>query len=118
MARAARGRARPAHEARRHGRSSAAWAAAGSTLLPSLPADRRQELADSLGAGGAHVAGRVRVAVEDAYVSALNNRLRIAAVVALLGAVLSWLLIADRVTAPAGAPASAPAVAERALETA
>ena len=70
-------------------------------LLPGLPADRRSALADSLGAGGAQVGGRVGLAVQDAYVYALNNGLRIAAVVALLGAVLSWLLIADRVAAPA-----------------
>jgi EmrB/QacA subfamily drug resistance transporter len=87
-------------------------------LLPAVPAGRRQELADSLGAGGAQVGGRVGVAVEDAYVYALNNGLRIAAVVALLGAVLSWLLIADGVTAPADDPAHAPADAEPALETA
>jgi EmrB/QacA subfamily drug resistance transporter len=87
-------------------------------LLPGLPADRRSALADSLGAGGAQVGGRVGLAVQDAYVYALNNGLRIAAVVALLGAVLSWLLIADRVTAPAEDHAPAPAEAERALEAA
>jgi EmrB/QacA subfamily drug resistance transporter len=79
-------------------------------LLPSLPAGRRAELADSLGAGGGQIGGRVGAAVQDAFVAALNDGLRIAAVVTALGAVLAWVLIADRVAAPAeagaeGAPA-------------
>jgi hypothetical protein len=64
------------------------------------------------------VGGRAGLAVQDAYVYALNNGLRIAAVVALLGAVFSWLLIADRFTAHVEAPAPARADAERAFETA
>jgi MFS family permease len=87
-------------------------------LVPGLPADRRAALADSLGAGGAQVGGRAGLAVQDAHVYALNNGLRIAAVVALLGAVFSWLLIADRFTAHVEAPAPARADAERAFETA
>ena len=75
-------------------------------LLPAVPAAQRQELADSLGAGGARVGGQVGDAVNQAFVYALNNGLRIGAAVAVLGAVLAWLLIADRAEAPAevGAP--------------
>jgi len=71
-------------------------------LLPNLPEGARSKLADSLGAGGAHVSGPVGDAVKNAYVFALNDGLRIAAVVAALGALLTWLLIADK---PAPAPA-------------
>ncbi|MEA2253860.1 MAG: hypothetical protein QOG70_4102, partial [Solirubrobacteraceae bacterium] len=89
-------------------------------LLPALPADRRQALADGLGAGGGRIGGQIGAAVQEAYVYALNDGLRIAAVVALLGAVLSWWLIADRAQAPAEAGAegavAAPAEAEKVLE--
>jgi EmrB/QacA subfamily drug resistance transporter len=65
-------------------------------LLPQLPEAARSKLADSLGAGGAQVGGDVGTAVQDAFVYALNNGLRIAAVVSALGALLTWLLIADK----------------------
>jgi EmrB/QacA subfamily drug resistance transporter len=74
-------------------------------LLPNLPESARSKLADSLGAGGVHVSGPVGDAIQNAYVFALNDGLRIAAVVAAFGALLTWLLIADK-------PAPAPAVAE------
>ena len=73
-------------------------------LLPTVPADRRAALADSLGAGGARVGGDVGAAVQQAYVYALNSGLRLAAAVTVLGALLTWMLIADR---PAPAPATA-----------
>jgi EmrB/QacA subfamily drug resistance transporter len=76
-------------------------------LLPSLPPDRRAALADSLGAGGARVGGDVGAAVQEAYVYALNSGLRLAAVVTVLGALLTWILIADR-PAPAMAAEAAP----------
>ena len=76
------------------------------SLLPNLSESARSKLADSLGAGGAQVDGRVGDAVQDAYVYALNNGLRIAAVVAALGALLTWMLIADK---PAPAEATEPA---------
>jgi EmrB/QacA subfamily drug resistance transporter len=84
-------------------------------LLPAVPQDRRQALADSLGTGGARVNGGVGHAVEQAYVYALNNGLRIGAAVTVLGALLAWLLIADRVQAPATATADRPAEPEREL---
>jgi EmrB/QacA subfamily drug resistance transporter len=75
-------------------------------LLPSLPAAQREKLADALGAGGAQATGEAGRAVQDAFVYALNNGLRIAAVVTALGALVTWLLIADK---PAAAPATEPA---------
>jgi EmrB/QacA subfamily drug resistance transporter len=78
--------------------------------LPNVPDARRHALAESLGAGGAHVGGRVGDAVQQAFVYALNTGLRIGAAVTVLGALLAWLLIADRAEAPAEAGAeSAPA---------
>jgi EmrB/QacA subfamily drug resistance transporter len=76
--------------------------------LPNLPEAQRSKLADSLGAGGAQVGGQVGAAVQDAYVYALNNGLRIAAVVTVVGALLTWVLIADK-PAPAEAEATEPA---------
>jgi len=75
------------------------------SLLPNLPESARSKLADSLGAGGAQVGGQVGTAVQDAYVYALNNGLRIAAVIAALGALVTWMLIADK-PAPAEVPAT------------
>jgi hypothetical protein len=69
-------------------------------LLPAVPEGRRQELAESLGAGGTWVGGRVGDAVQQAFVHALNSGLRIGAAVTVLGALLAWLLIADRAVAP------------------
>src|SRR4051812_5657072 len=77
-------------------------------LLPNLPESARSKLADSLGAGGAQVSGQAGAAVQDAYVYALNNGLRIAAVVSAVGALVTWLLIADK---PAVAPAAAEEIA-------
>jgi EmrB/QacA subfamily drug resistance transporter len=75
-------------------------------LLPNVPEDQRAKLADALGAGGAQVGGRAGAAVQDAFVYALNSGLRLAAIVTVLGALLTWMLIADR---PAPAPAAEPA---------
>jgi EmrB/QacA subfamily drug resistance transporter len=69
-------------------------------LLPAVPDDRRHDLAESLGAGGARVGGQVGDAVQQAFVYALNSGLRIGAAVCVLGALLAWLLIADRAVAP------------------
>jgi len=74
-------------------------------LLPAVPDGRRHDLAESLGAGGGHVGGQVGDAVQQAFVYALNTGLRIGAAVTVLGALLAWLLIADRAEAPAEARA-------------
>jgi EmrB/QacA subfamily drug resistance transporter len=77
-------------------------------LLPTMPAGQRQQLADSLGAGGnTQVAGPVGDAVRQAYVYALNDGLRIGAAVAVVGALVAWMLIADRAEAPAEVGAEA-----------
>jgi EmrB/QacA subfamily drug resistance transporter len=71
-------------------------------LLPGLPAGRRERIAESLGAGAASdVPERVRAAAEEAFVSALNTGLRLAALLAVVGAGVAWVLIA------AGSAASA-----------
>jgi EmrB/QacA subfamily drug resistance transporter len=70
-------------------------------LLPATPDGTRQKLADGLGGGGARAGGQVGDAVNQAFVYALNDGLRIGAAVAVLGALLAWLLIADRAEAPA-----------------
>ena len=74
-------------------------------LLPALPAGRRAELAESLGTGGAGVGGGVRSAIDQAYVYALNDGLRLASVAAAIGAVAAWLLISPMVARPAAAAA-------------
>src|SRR4051812_26337105 len=81
-------------------------------LLPSLPAARRADLAESLGAGGARVGGAVGRAVQEAYVSALNSGLRLGAAVALFGALVAWALIAPGVPARCAAPVVARPAAE------
>jgi EmrB/QacA subfamily drug resistance transporter len=75
-------------------------------LLPSLPEAQRDRLADALGAGGARAGGAAGDAVRDAFVYALNSGLRIAALVTVLGALVTWMLIADR---PAPVEAAEPA---------
>ncbi|WP_445151425.1 MFS transporter [Baekduia sp. Peel2402] len=62
--------------------------------LPQLSADAREKLADGLGAGAAgDTTAQVNSAVQDAFLYALNDSLRIASLVALLGAVVAWVLI-------------------------
>ncbi|MEN3282896.1 MAG: hypothetical protein V7607_4036 [Solirubrobacteraceae bacterium] len=78
------------------------------SLLPNLPAGQRQQLADGLGSGAStQTTGEVGDAVREAFVSALNSGLRIGAAVAAVGAVVAWLLIADRAQAPAEVGAEA-----------
>jgi hypothetical protein len=89
-------------------------------LLPAVPAGQRKALADSLGAGGgARAGGAAGDAAREAFVYALNNGLRIGAAFAVVGAVVAWLLIADRAQAPAEVGAEAavggPAEAEAEL---
>ncbi|HWH95626.1 MAG TPA: MFS transporter [Baekduia sp.] len=65
--------------------------------MPQLSEEARQKLADGLGAGATGGTGAVHDAVQQAFLYALNDGLRIAAVVAALGAVVAWLLIEARV---------------------
>jgi EmrB/QacA subfamily drug resistance transporter len=77
-------------------------------LLPNVPAGQRQHLADGLGSGAStQNTGQIGDAVREAFVSALNSGLRIGAAVAAAGAIVAWLLIADRAEAPAEAGAEA-----------
>jgi EmrB/QacA subfamily drug resistance transporter len=72
--------------------------------LPQLPAQARHDLAEGLGAGGAggQAGGAVHDAVQQAFLYALNDGLRLAAIVSAAGALAAWLLIAP------GAPARQP----------
>ncbi len=67
-------------------------------LLPRLPGALRGRLVDSLGAAGygRGVPARIVAASHDAFVYALQSGLRVASVVALLGAVTAWALVADQ----------------------
>jgi EmrB/QacA subfamily drug resistance transporter len=61
--------------------------------LPQMTDEARQKLADGLGAGATGGSGAVHDAVQGAFLYALNDGLRIAAVVAAFGALVAWLLI-------------------------
>jgi EmrB/QacA subfamily drug resistance transporter len=65
-------------------------------LLPQLPAATRERLGEALGAGAASgdAPAQVAAAMREAFVYALQNGLRLGAVIALGGAVLAALLIA------------------------
>ena len=91
-------------------------------MLPRLSTGRREELADSLGAGAGTGGGGGEVghALREAFLYALNDGLRIAAAIAAFGALLAWLLIDRRVparipvhepTGDVGAPEAAEAAA-------
>jgi hypothetical protein len=62
-------------------------------LLPQVPQGTRASLAEGLGAGANGGTGAVHDAVQQAFLYALNDGLRVAAVVAVLGAVAAWILI-------------------------
>jgi len=93
-------------------------------LLPHLPAASRAHLADALGSGGGlgagHVAPAIANAVRQAYVQSLGSGLRVGGAVALLGAVVAWMLISDRPEQPSDAPSppSGEPVARAARDTA
>ena len=82
------------------------------TLLPALPAARRNSLVDALGggagSGGAHPSAQVVSAMREAYVYALSNGLRLAAGVALAGALIALALVERQ---PAAAPEPVPELA-------
>jgi EmrB/QacA subfamily drug resistance transporter len=76
------------------------------TLLPHASAAQRGKLVSALGAGASSgkLPAPVITAVNQTYVYALSNALYVAAGLALLGALLAWVLVAPRVRAaePAG----------------
>ncbi len=74
------------------------------TLLPALPAARRSELANALGAGATTTGhGSLAAAMQQAYVYALGHGLQLSAAAAAIGSLLAWRLIDSR---PAREPAS------------
>jgi EmrB/QacA subfamily drug resistance transporter len=80
-------------------------------LLPSAPLGVREHLAEGLGAGQTG-SGPNAGAVQEAFLYALNDGLRIAAIAAAVGALLAWWLIDPKVperqlaVEPAPAPAT------------
>jgi len=71
-----------------------------STLLPHASSAQRGKLVDALGSGasGARLPGGVQDALSHTYVYALSNALYVAGGLALIGAVLAWLLVSARVS--------------------
>jgi MFS family permease len=69
------------------------------TLLGHLSAGQRGRLANALGSGasGAGLPAHIQEAMSQTYVYALSNALYVAAGLALLGALLAWLLVAAQV---------------------
>jgi len=65
------------------------------TLLPHLSAEKRGQLVDALGSGasGAHLPGAVQDAMSHTYVYALSNALFVAGGMAVVGALVAWLLV-------------------------
>jgi EmrB/QacA subfamily drug resistance transporter len=77
------------------------------TLLPQVPDAERGRLVNALGSGatgGGAAPAHVQAALSQTYVYALSNALYVAGGVALLGALLAWVLVARR-PAPASAAA-------------
>ncbi len=69
-------------------------------LLPGASSRQIGRLTEALANGGAGIPGRAGAAVQTAFVDAMNTSLRIGSVVALVGALVAWLLIADRPEQP------------------
>jgi EmrB/QacA subfamily drug resistance transporter len=85
-------------------------------LLPSLPAGQRAALAEGLGQRASGAPGAVVRAAHEAFVSALGVGLKVGAVATVVGAVLAWILIAQRI--PARAPIAGDVGAPEAAEAA
>jgi EmrB/QacA subfamily drug resistance transporter len=90
-----------------------------STSLPGLPAATRGKIASALGSGtvptGQHASPHIVHAVQSAFVSALGTGLEVGAVVTLLGALLSALLIRPVPTRTQAQPVGDAAGAEQPL---
>jgi MFS family permease len=91
--------------------------------LPHVPVAVRDRIATALGSGAAptghHISPTIVTATKHAFVSALGTGLEVGAVVALIGAVVTWFLIQRTPTAPVPAPAEQlrePASEARAVE--
>ena len=68
------------------------------TLLPALSAPQRARLVNALGSGasGTTLPAHIQTAMSQTYVYALSNALYVASGLALLGALLAWMLVAAR----------------------
>jgi EmrB/QacA subfamily drug resistance transporter len=87
------------------------------SALPNATAEQIDQLSDAIAGGGAGLGGRESAAVQQAFLDALNTSLKLGSLIALIGALVAWRLIADRAEAPAEAAAApAHAVAEAARE--
>jgi EmrB/QacA subfamily drug resistance transporter len=79
-------------------------------LLPEVSSSTRTKLTESLGSGAEiHASGRTVNAVQDAFVYALNDGLRVGALVALAGALLAFVLIEPKGEKAAAEAAPVPA---------
>jgi MFS family permease len=78
--------------------------------LPTVPAAVRAKIANALGSGAAptghHISPQIVDATHHAFVSALGTGLTVGASVALIGAVLAWILIENRPVVPQAVPAA------------
>ncbi|MCW3064393.1 MAG: drug resistance transporter, EmrB/QacA subfamily [Solirubrobacterales bacterium] len=83
--------------------------------LPAVPAGVKDQLVQGLGQGtaGHHVSAQVAHATTDAYVAALQAGLRVSAAVAVIGAILAFILVRGR----RPQPQSEPTVGEHVAET-
>jgi MFS family permease len=77
------------------------------TLLPQIPAGERTRLVSALGSGaqGTDLPAHVQTALSQTYVYALSNALYVAGGLALLGALLAWILVAPAPRPVDGQPA-------------
>jgi amino acid transporter len=84
-------------------------------LLPALSTTHRAQLVESLGSGGVlhGLPAPVVNASQQAFVYALQYGLRLGAVVALIGAVLAWVLVAPRSAAARAQDADARSASTR-----
>jgi EmrB/QacA subfamily drug resistance transporter len=79
-------------------------------LLPNVSDSARSKLTDALGSGaGSSATGHTATALQDAFVYALNDGLRVGALVALIGAIVAAVLIEPKRTAVAGETEPLPA---------
>lgn len=62
-------------------------------LLPGSTSGQVDRLVDALATGGAGIPGKAGLAVQTAFLDAVNTSMKIGSVVALVGAVVAWLLI-------------------------
>jgi MFS family permease len=87
------------------------------TRLPQVGPAERGKLVDLLGSGAStnHLPGGVQGALNETYVYALSKGLYAIGTLALLGALLSWVLMGRAASMPASAP-SAPSEPVRPLE--